>query len=362
MISDGPYGMTKSNNFHLARLMAATLVVFGHSFALLLSPNRVVWFDDEVSAFAVRIFFVISGYLICRSWSSDPNLLHYLAKRCLRIFPALFVVVMLTACVLGPLMTTVPLHQYVSGLAFKHYFWNILLAPNFELPGVFESVPFKGAVNGSLWTLPAEFFMYLLVPIYGSRNHRLCRFFLFPAAFLAALLIGCYFTFLKPLDMQPVFYWTSLAQVARWAPYFLGGAAFAVWKIERFLRLDVAMIIIWLVTCLAPVSLLLQDIAVMILTPYVVLAFCLSSDGAIPAFDWEADISYGTYLYAFPIQQTLITVLGNKVAPLHLFCICIPIVYAVALLSWLIIEKPALSLKPRRPRLINPVAVDPRVV
>jgi peptidoglycan/LPS O-acetylase OafA/YrhL len=203
-------------------------------------------------------------------------------------------------------------------------------------------------VNGSLWTLPAEFLMYLLLPLYGSRHIALCRTVIFPSVLIAAVALGFYFTWVMPLYMRPIIYWSSLPQIVRWAPYFLGGAAFAFWRIERYLRLDVSLIVIGLISCFRPLGMPVEGMAAMMLTPYIVLSFCMTREGVPPLLDWDADFSYGTYLYAFPIQQTVIFMTGNKITPLVLFAICLPVVYCMGLLSWFLIERPALSRKPWR--------------
>jgi peptidoglycan/LPS O-acetylase OafA/YrhL len=348
--------MKQDNNFGMARLLAAMLVVYGHSFDLLRAPSGIVWLDAEISSFAVRIFFVISGYLICASWNKDPSLHRFFIKRALRIFPALIMVVLLCVFVLGPVLTTVSLGAYFGDRDLYDYLWNVALEPHFVLPGVFASNPFPNAVNGSLWTLPAEFLMYLLIPIYATRDHRICRVFLFPAAFLGVLALGFYFTWLRPQAMQPVLYCTSLAQVARWAPYFLGGAAISIWRLERHLRLDVALLMILALTCVGPGFYEMRSVAIMLLTPYLVLAFCLPKSTPLPF--WSADISYGVYLYAFPVQQTVIQLSHGKIGPVAVCAVSLPIVFALGYLSWNLVERPMLTMKPWKERRIVGVATE----
>jgi len=220
--------MTNRNNFHFVRLAAASLVVFAHSYGLLAQPVP-TWFGIRISAFAVYVFFVVSGYLICESWNRDASAYRYLLRRLLRILPGLIVVVTLSALVLGPLLTERSLGEYFHDPQFAQYFWNIALAPSFNLSGVFLHNPLNAAVNGSVWTLPAEFAMYLLLPLYGTAAFPLCRRVLLPVALISLGGAGYYFA------LRPAVWWTSVPQLLRWAPYFLAGAAVRFWRLERFL-------------------------------------------------------------------------------------------------------------------------------
>lgn len=333
------------NNFHFVRLAAASLVVVAHSYGLLALPVP-SWFGVRVSAFAVRIFFVVSGYLVCESWNRDASVRRYLLRRSLRILPGLFVAVVLSAAVLGPSLTERSLAEYFADPQFARYFWNIALAPSYTLPGVFEHNPLNAAVNGSVWTLPTEFAMYLLLPLYGTAAFPLCRRVLLPAA-LVGLGGGGYYFALHPAEMQPGFWWSSVPQLLRWAPYFLAGAAVGVWRLERFLNLHAAVAALMLLSFTSG-SIQLHEALLLLLTPYVVLAFCLAPNPVLERFGRRADISYGVYLYAYPIQQTLIACFSPGLHPLALAAAAMPLSWLCGFASWHTVEKPALRLKPRR--------------
>ena len=116
----------RENNFDAVRLIAAAAVIYGHAHPLTGTVD-VGFMGNAVQSFAVKVFFVISGFLIATSWIADPNVPRYLEKRALRIFPALVVVVVLCAFVLGPVVTTLPLTQYFANGRTRAYLWNILL-------------------------------------------------------------------------------------------------------------------------------------------------------------------------------------------------------------------------------------------
>lgn len=337
--------MTDRNNFQFIRLASASLVVVAHAYGLLALPVP-TWFGVRVSAFAVRIFFVVSGYLICESWNRDASVHRYLLRRSLRILPGLIVVVVLSAFILGPLLTECSLAEYFADPQFARYFWNIALAPSYTLLGVFQHNPLNTAVNGSVWTLPAEAAMYLLLPLYGTAASPLCRRVLLPAALIGLGGAG-YYLALRPNEMQPGAWGSSVPQLLRWAPYFLAGAAVHVWRLERFLNLHAAVAALALLS-FTPGSIQLHEALLLLLTPYVVLAFCLTPSPFLERFGRHADISYGAYLYSYPVQQTLIACFGPGLHPLLLTAAAMPLSWLCGFASWHVVEKRALRFKPRR--------------
>ena len=110
------------NNFDLLRLFAALLVFWFHALAFTGHPIPMLFSWVAPGPLGVYIFFLISGYLVSMSWQSDPNAARFLMRRSLRIFPALIVLVALTALLLGPAVTTEPLREYFHHAFFLQYF------------------------------------------------------------------------------------------------------------------------------------------------------------------------------------------------------------------------------------------------
>lgn len=143
----------------------------------------------------VGIFFVISGYLITKSWERGPQAFNYLKKRALRIFPGLIVVVFLTVFLLGPFVTTLSLNNYFSNPQTWSYLLTILIFPlyyggsYFALPGVFENNPFPNVVNGSLWFLPHMLLLYIVVLALGLAGLIKKRNAIIPLYLFAILLL-----------------------------------------------------------------------------------------------------------------------------------------------------------------------------
>ena len=162
------YAVGRDNNFNLIRFLAALSVLFGHSVGVLGLPSAYEFFFDHLglslAEMAVDVFFVTSGFLVTASLINRGNLIAFLWARVLRIYPALWVMLALTVFVLAPALTTLPLAEYLSAPKTWDYFAKcatLIGGVRYSLPGVFDAMPLKGEFNGSLWTLPIEFRLYL---------------------------------------------------------------------------------------------------------------------------------------------------------------------------------------------------------
>src|SRR5262252_10716851 len=165
-------GDARRNNFDALRLVAAASVVFSHSFLIAdgtQDHEPLIWLTGNQSILGlvgVFVFFAISGFLVTRSFEETGDAWRFLAKRALRIFPGLFVATSLSAFVLAPVVTSLPLGFYLSQAEpYEYVAGNTLLDQTVhELPGVmFVNNPVGLEINGSLWTLRLEFAMYLMI-------------------------------------------------------------------------------------------------------------------------------------------------------------------------------------------------------
>jgi peptidoglycan/LPS O-acetylase OafA/YrhL len=319
------------------RLLAASMVVLGHSFVLTGAAPPVL-LGTPIHVLAVRIFFVVSGYLVCGSWGRDPNLLRYLMRRALRIMPALAAVVVLCAGVLGPAMTSLPLADYLRHPLTADYLWNLALAPRFALPGVFDDGRAFTSVNGSLWSLPVEVAMYLLLPLYARRG-------LVPVVALLAVPAAVAFNVVWPDQVQPVVYATSIPFGLRFAADFVLGAGVRVWRLERFLSMQAALVALAAAQAgsASPVAGALIGAGAL---PYAVLAFGLAPRPLLGALDRRADLSYGIYLWGGPVQQAALSLVGPGAGWAGLTLAAAPAIAGLAALSWFAVERPALRWKP----------------
>jgi peptidoglycan/LPS O-acetylase OafA/YrhL len=344
----------QANLFDLLRVIAATMVLWGHAFSLT-GGQPPGWFGNAIGTIGVKIFFVISGLLITRSWLADPRPWAYAMRRVLRIMPALILVVLITVGVMGPLVTMLPLRDYMLSGGTRLYLWNILLYPVYSLPGVFANNPYPFAVNGSLWSLPAEVLMYIMMPFIIGRSAGGGRLGIVICVAISAV-VGIYFVRIAAIAPVPVVYGTSILSVLDVATYFQVGSLFAVFALERFAR-PVFSILLLLASAMAiqvvsktTDAYVVAEMLLMLTLPFAVVSVgSVTVGGQLGRMLSLADVSYGLYLYGFPIQQLISATSGGRIGPVANFALALPLTFVGALLSWKTVEHAALRLKPRRP-------------
>src|ERR1051326_3926239 len=161
-----------NTGFGWLRMIGSLLVVIDHS-APLTDASRLTIFPTSWNLspgyIALMGFFAMSGYQISDSWRQDPSWWRFSIKRVLRLWPPLLVVVIVTAVVIGPLVSTRTPGEYFSAKETWGYIINNagLYTLQHRLPGVFDGNPWPWSANGSLWTLPMEVTGYLLVLGFG---------------------------------------------------------------------------------------------------------------------------------------------------------------------------------------------------
>ena len=319
------------------------MVLFGHAFSIM-GESPPFFLGVEVNFFGLLIFFSISGYLISESWVRDPSVFRYLAKRCLRIFPALTLLILLSTFFLGPALSKLSPSEYFLNSQTYDYLKNILLLYQRSLPRVFENNPLDLRVNGSLWTLLVEFFMYLLMPLlvfFKGRRNALIFIVLIMLLFLMDSLLK---SDLKE-SRQLVAHNFIIVSI-----YFLAGAS------VRFIFGEDAIPIAFATSMFA------LNIGLYYLTntsPYILNALLVFT---LPCFvnalggssrvhflnlDRVGDLSYGIYLYAFPIQQIIAEFFIGQISVLTSIMLATIPTICLAYVSWHLIEKKSLALKPR---------------
>jgi peptidoglycan/LPS O-acetylase OafA/YrhL len=339
--------MKHDNAFDALRLFAALLVIFGHAFRLTGEPG-LAFAGNGIATTGVKIFFVVSGYLVAQSWLRDPHFGRFMRRRLLRIVPGLAAVVVLTAFALGPAISNLPVSAYFADQRSWAYLANLVFYPADELPGVFGANIAPNEVNGSLWSLPPEMSMYLVLPITAGAALALTGAYrLFAVAAILFTLVALLAVTPSPGLHQWLVYGTRVWAWFSVAPYFLIGACYTFCGWQRLLNRGVALLLLALLV-VTPAVPVLTELLLVAALPYIVLAFGNAPAPGGGALTARGDFSYGLYLYAFPIQQALVATVGTPGGGLGNFFIASILAGACAALSWHFVEKPALRAKPVR--------------
>lgn len=337
----------RSSNFDALRFWAALVVLWSHCFTLLdgnelreplhaLSDGQ-----SNLGVVAVAFFFAISGYLITRSFDRNPDVWSYARARFLRIMPAFLVVLVLQEWVLGPLLTALPVHEYFQE---RGSIRQLALAGTFlkevgDLPGVFQTHP-RSLVNGSLWTLRYEVICYGLVLLLGVTRLLERRTTLL--LYLGAVGWMAYFEHARGLtedlgDQSP-----GPDRLLDFAAIFLAGSLIYLWRLP--LRAPYAVVCALLLV-ISPWFGELRTAQRTVL-PYLVLYLAIGFPFRVAGPQSFGDLSYGVYLYAWPITQCMIALTGTS-NWLWLGTLTTLVTLLLAWLSFHLVEKRALALKHR---------------
>ncbi|MDF2993244.1 MAG: acyltransferase [Microbacterium sp.] len=333
----------RANGLNFVRLLLASGVIIWHSFPL--TGNDIEWspLRQIVAEVWVDGFFAASGFLIVGSWIRDPHIGRYLWARLLRILPAFWTCLVVTALVLAPLAAGV-----FGADNFSYIFKNAALwMLQFDIAGTPVGVPYEGVWNGSIWTLAWEFACYMLVLVVGALGllrHR--------ATLLALFAVCLAVTAAGSIGITDSWF---LLTGARFGIMFLAGAL--VWQYSDSIRVNWT----WAggATVLLIVSLWLPDYRILAALP---LAYLVLAAGAViktPRLRLHNDISYGVYIYAFPVQQILALLGLWQLGVLPFAALALIGTVPLALASWFFIEKPALRFKRRRGIVANTTSVAP---
>ena len=280
-------------------------------------------------------FFLLSGYLILASWLSDPRPTSYLQKRLLRIVPGYVACVVSSICVLGATAPAMP--GFFANLINARFFRSILVLGSPITPPVFPTLHWH-IVNGSLWTITYEFSCYLVVLLLGTLGLASRRYF------WLALTCSCFALFSSHVfDWNFAWHGRALFLTQRLLLMFLiGGCYWHFRNVIPFQRRFAFIAGSLLTACLFSPT--LAELAVGVFGGY--LMFFLGSRGPLTAHLARLpDVSYGMYLYGWPIICTVVWLLHPSlwltVAVSSIFSACL------AWLSWHYVERPMLKKKKR---------------
>ena len=332
--------------YDVLRIVFATFVLIAHAPELTDGDrhrelfNRLTHSGMTLGEVGVDGFFLLSGYLIVQSWILEPDLMQFLRKRLLRIVPGLVVAAALSVLIIGWLAPAVP-----------HFFLQ------FHLP--FTGKPIKPPVlpgmpdpytNGSLWTIPYEFRCYLIVALLGIVGFLRRRVFwvittvvlLFLSIDHSAQHVLSWHHFYGIIGSPEKFYRLTSA-------YFVG-AGFYVFHDRIPYRPWIAALagILLAVLIFVPRA---TEPAIVLCGAYLMFYF---GQTHLHLPEWAQnfpDISYGVYLYGWPVES--LWIYFTHTSPWITVLISIPICFTLGWLSWQFIERPMLKLKRHKPAVVS---------
>lgn len=336
----------RCNGLNLLRLLMAAGVIWYHSYRLTGQPIEPAPLDQALTNVWVDGFFVLSGYLIVGSWMRRPNLTTYARHRLLRLYPAFFVCLFVTAFVAAPLGAVMLGEQVRLPEQVSYVGQNLgMFMRTYAVGDTLASVPYPGVWNGSLWTLVWELICYIVIAALGLAGVLRTRFgipVVFALSWVFALLTQV--TSLGSVHVPVVLHRYGslpLGDASRFLLVFAAGAL--VWHLREVLPARRR----WIALSFAVVasSMWLPDYR-LVAAPF--LAYGLVALGAIvkvPNLHLRNDISYGMYIYAFPTQQLLVAAGLAALAVWQFALLATLLTVLPATLSWFCVEKPAMKLK-----------------
>jgi peptidoglycan/LPS O-acetylase OafA/YrhL len=343
--------------FDFLRIFLSLGIVVWHSFALAkggfdIEQAPVVWFAGYGMLY---VFFALSGFLIAGS-AQRLSLGNFLINRGLRIFPALVVEVLLSAFVLGVIFTNLPVREYLSSPGTYRYLTNIVGLMNFYLPGVFTGNEVD-VVNYSLWTVPYEFFCYIIMSafmMFGVLRKPALVMALAAAVVIIGLALVLFGAGRQPADggLIKLCYSAFTERGSRLiVAFMLGIAAYLLRYRIPYSHAAFGLCILFLfgLAALGPRDWLgIAVLNVLASVPLVyVMAYLGASNVPMPPILHERDYSYGIYLYGMPIQQMMISLFPNVTSPVAQFGLAVPAIICFAAFSWHLIERPILRQRRR---------------
>lgn len=326
----------RSTNLNLLKFFAACAVIISHSYPLSFGKNHVDYLNVisgnslGLGGLAVAVFFLSSGYLVSKSIEKRGEK-GYIKARILRIIPPLILSVIITILISGLFFSKLNFGSFILNIDTLKYCLNMLLIPIHNLPGVFEKNIYGSVVNGALWTLPVEFFCYIILLVFYKLkllNKKSFRI-LIPIVLISYFFIiiaGDYYAILKLIMtyLQPMF-------------VFFMGCVYYIYRDS--IKVSNEQFIVNCLLFILCIYLKIGNIGTVLFFPYVLLyvSFCIKQ--CRTSFSKLGNISYGMYLCGFPIQQMVVSLFGGTMNEYLNMIISIPLSMIIGYIIYLLAEK-----------------------
>lgn len=351
-----------TNNFTALRLLLAIMVIVGHSPELIDGDrHREVltsfFHTKSLGEVAVMGFFIISGFLITQSWERSRGLVVFVQKRIARIYPGFLLAAVISGLVVGPLGAKSA--AYFAAVNYGVFVRSLFFLHLDGLPPTFVGMPWA-YVNGPLWSIPYEFICYLLLGMFGIAK-MLCHRRIVVGLFVCVTLLWLMsdrFEVSSPTIHTWFQKFESLTLIApdvllRCLACFLAGVSYYLYK--PFWNGNVY--ILWLCGVVLFFCMFhgkAGSLAIVTVGAYLLFTVAFSNNSVLGRLSRLPDMSYGVYLYAWPIQKLLLWHLP-RLSPWTLTALTVPLALLCGLISYRFVEQPCLRWKQRSVQSAKPI-------
>src|SRR3954452_22469398 len=332
----------RHNSLNFNRLVLASVVIVSHSWPLGGFGHDPRLGDRDLGRWAVAGFFAISGYLITSS-RDRISLPDFLWRRFLRIYPGFIVSLLVVALVFAPLAVLVGPGEFGPMDAVTHVVHNAgLQMQQWEIGSTLATVPHRNAWNGALWTLYYEFLCYLIIGVAFSVFPRR----IMPDVAMVGLAVATASRWLVPAGSLSS--WRAAEGLSELSAFFMAGAVLYLFagriRIDGWRRPAAAAAAIGFV-------ILTRLDTTLVALPIAFLCLWLGIKLPFHRIGRRNDVSYGVYIYVYPVQQTLALLGAARLGIGSFIALSLVLTMPLALASWLLVERRAMHAKDGLKRL-----------
>lgn len=338
----------KSNNFDIIRLVAALVVAFAHSYALARNES------DPLTSFlsygfsgtlAVWVFLVVSGFLIARSAESH-RLSTFILSRFLRIYPGLFLIIMVESFIIAPAVFNGSTSEYWH-VYMPFHLRNLMVWPqNPWLPNIFAGNP-NQTINGSLWTIPLEMSFYILLVFlsYFVMAQKRIYLIVFVISIISALYLD--YSGFGPgiLTKKYLVSGIDAYYFVIYAQFFVAGVC--AWKYRGIIPISATHAVVALIALFAARNSISANLVIVPCLTYLVLYCGVVSGHGSRIQRRIGDLSYGCYIFAYPLTNCIVYATSRRLTSIEVFFVLLLFLIPLSWCSWEFLEKRCLSLKRR---------------
>ncbi len=337
------YLVDRDNNFNLLRFGAALAVFISHCPPV--AGLGIISITTLLGYVAVNVFFVISGFLVVKSYYDRQNVFRFFRARILRVYPALILAVLYTVFVVGLTFSNLAPLAYLQDPQTWQYTLDNMLQLDNATTTVLPGLTSWGTVNATLWTLPFELHMYIILALASGLAFKL-------RWFEGKIVWGIYFI---AVALTAAFYFADYA--FNFGGYGLGHdryylrffAMFGIGVSMYFLRDKLVLKTRYFVLLLLVIALSSMERIVFVSLAYGLLGYAILYLAYIPSgflrqFNRLGDYSYGLYIFGYPTQKSVMQLFPD-LSVYGLFVTAFSITMLLAIASWHWLEKPMLRFK-----------------